>query len=93
MPSQKEDVTLEFRTLEGELISSRVEHRIVYRVAGKPPSINSLGARRPLTSDNPPVVVIKPLSAPFDGSFETQIGSKLRALSPGTEVRVIGMFE
>lgn len=80
MATAYEDVLLEWRTFEGELIESRMDHRVVFRPRNGQPSIRHMGGRKPLTSDDPPTVVFQPLTPPMDCSFETQI------LNPVTEI-------
>lgn len=51
--------------------------------------IRSMGSPRRLDGDNPPLVIFKPLSPPFDASFDATIGKTLRNLPPGTPVKVV----
>jgi hypothetical protein len=86
---QKEDVTIRYCEYDDTFISETVQHRNVNRPKNGRPYINVTGGRRYLDQDDPPLVIYKPLSAPFDASFDATIGKWLRSLPPGTNVKVV----
>lgn len=87
--TEQEDVVVRWCDYNGTLINESVQRRNVYRPKTRPAYINSLGGKKFLASDNPPLVIYKPLSPPMDCSFQTQILDKLSALPPGSQVRVV----
>lgn len=90
---QKEAVTIRHCQHDGTLLEEKVHHRNVYRPKSGRPYIRVTGGKRHLDSDNPPLVIYRPLyrpiSAPFDGSFDATIGRALRSLPPGSTVKVV----
>ena len=89
MTVKKEDVIVRHCEYDDTFISEDVQHRNVYRPRNGRPYIKMLGGKRYLDKDDPPLVIYKPLSAPFDGSFDATIGKVLRNLPPGTTVKVV----
>ena len=61
--------------IDGQFAQERVMRRRVYRPAGEPPFIGDPERRRPLTTDDPPVVAEARTQLAFDAASWAQVQS------------------